>query len=260
MAHRVAPVALAGAAADGLGLELVDAAGREVADDHARVAEQAGVLVGAGDAAGADERVAQAIDARIGHGRDHHDELAAAPVDNVGDGGRVQRALRAIGADGFEAAGQQLGQVVAVIVLHVAGEPAQESHQSVALVVLVRRIGGAARLGGGDPSGEVALGAGERVGVDGDGGIGWHGPKITGIEAVMDGLGGFLDDMIGAAGEAEADTELGHTFGFGLGLGFRNIAVPSQARVPAQRVALGVLPVPGGRCGRHGGWIEVRKG
>src|SRR6266446_7263114 len=108
-AAAVAPVALAGRAADGLDLEDMFGAGRQASgEDLLRIAEQAAVHPRAGRAARAEERVAEAKVLRIRHRPDAQGLTADAGMDDVADDGLVQGRLRAIGAHRLEAAGQQL--------------------------------------------------------------------------------------------------------------------------------------------------------
>lgn len=201
VADGIAPVAVAGAAADGTDLELVVPAGREAVDGHvARVGEQAAVLPGAGRAIGTDEGVAHFVALRVGDGADADDELAGHAVDDVLDRGCFQRGGGAVRAHGVKAAGEQRGEVVATVLLHIAGQLAQQADERLALVVLVRRLGGAALRGGGDGlaegrerGGEVGL-CHRRRGVGGIA-VGFH----------VDGHGRLFQGVIGRRGEAEED-------------------------------------------------------
>ena len=249
MLHRVAPVGVLGAAAEGADLDGVGGAGGEaVHGEVARIGVDAAALVRAGGAARADGGVTQFVAVGVGDGGDLREELAGVAIEDVGDGGGGQGGLRAVHAHGVEAAGEQHGQVVAVPFLDVAGELAEQVNDDGALVVLVRGVGGAAYFGGGDGQAE----GGERRIEDNlrDGRVG-----IGGVaeEVGADGAAGFFEGVVGHVAEAEEDAELGHFFGCGLGL---DEAVVGQAgHVPCERVALGVLPVPGGRGRWHGGWV-----
>jgi hypothetical protein len=139
MPHRITPVAIPGAAADGAELEDVVLAGGEAVDRHgARLGEEAGAEPRALHGAGGGQGVAAFVHLRVRHRSDTVDELPAAAVANVLDRRRLERALGAVGRDEFESGGEDVGDVIVAELLHVAGEFPQEGDEDLAHVVLVR--------------------------------------------------------------------------------------------------------------------------
>ncbi len=198
MADGVAPVALAGAAAESADLEHIVAAGRQVIDLHAAGAfEIHRADEGTGRTVRADEGVTNVVAAGVFHGLHAQDELAGVAVDDVLDAGRLQGDGGGVGAGCLEAAGEQCGEVVAMIFLHIGGELTQQTDEDLPHVVLRRRVCRSAQFSGGDGGGEVRdtceqgrLGH-RRCGVG----------RLA-IEATVHGRGSFFEGMVGRAGKA----------------------------------------------------------
>jgi len=243
VAHGITPVAVAGAATDGADLELVHAAGRQAADGHAAgTGEEATALKGAWSATGADEGVTCLVGLRIVDTADAQDELAAAAVEDVLDRRRPQRDGGAVGAHGLKTAGQQLGQVIAMIFLHVTSHLTQQTGEGLTLGVLVGRIRRATLRSRSHGTAEGSHGRVQRGSGHRNDGIGRHRPEQAGVEVVMHGLALFEHGRVRGGGKAKEDAELVHTGGCGL----RQKSIPGQAgRIPAQRLALSVRSVPG---------------
>ena len=193
----IAPATLAGAAAESADLEHIGAAGRQVLDHHAAGAfEIHRADVGAGQTVRADEGVTNVVAAGVFHGFHAQDELAGVAVDDVLDAGRLQRNGGAVGAGCLEAAGEQRGEVVAMVFLHVGGELTQETDEGLAHVVLLRRVCGAARFSGGESGGEVRDTCEQ-------GRLGHRrcGEGRFAIKATVYGHGSFFEVMVGLVGK-----------------------------------------------------------
>src|SRR5205823_3809562 len=97
MPHRIAPVAIPGAAADGAELEDVVLAGSQAVDRHgARIGKEPGADPWALHGAGGGQGVAAFVHLRVRHRSDTVDELSAVAIANVLDRGRLERVLRAV--------------------------------------------------------------------------------------------------------------------------------------------------------------------
>ncbi len=227
MAHGIAPIGVARRAADSADLEGVVCAGCQAIHGHgAGVGEEAAILPRAGRAALADGGVTHFITAGIGDGTDAEDELAGVGIEDVADRRHGERRLRAVGAHGVEAAGEQRGEVVATVFLHITGELAEQIDEDVAFVVLIGRRRRAALLLRADGGAESVLRRLQRDGSDGRRGIGG-----VAVEVLEDFVGRLDETEVRSIGEAELDAEVGHMF---WGWWFREKSVPRQPRrIPA---------------------------
>ena len=108
MAGDVAPVALAGAAADGADLDIIcRAGGQAIERQRAGIGVQAAILPWAGCAISADHGIPKFVALGVGNGlAELYQQLAGIAVEKAEDEGRGQMCLDAAGAGGRESAGE----------------------------------------------------------------------------------------------------------------------------------------------------------
>lgn len=203
MADAIAPIAVAGGTADGAHLHLILGAGRQAVQAHgARVGIKSAGLPRAGRAA-RHRSVAHFVGLGIVNRRHLDEQLAGVAVVNVQNVRRVQFGLGAVAAHGFKAAGKEFRQIVAAILLHVAGQLPEQANQRVTFVVFVRRGLCAALFLRGDGGGkgrERGLQSSRRNRRRGIGGVAG--------EALDDGPGGVFKLVVASAAKTKEDAEL----------------------------------------------------
>ena len=132
---RRTPAAVTRAAANGPRLQGINRAGREAADDDA-------TRLRGGDGnhpvAGADF-ILHLIRPRIDHGLQPQGQLGADTVVNAQHQGRVERRLRAVGARGLEARGDQQRQVLRRHALHIGRNLPQRRDEHIERDIFGRR-------------------------------------------------------------------------------------------------------------------------
>ena len=135
MAGEGAPVALAGAAADGADLNVVIRAGSQAVEREATgIAAQAAVLPGANRTIRSDGGIPEFVALRVGNRfPELQQQLAGLAVEDADDERHGQRRLGVTGADCREPTGEQCGQTAIAIVFHITSQLPQQGHQGVAL-------------------------------------------------------------------------------------------------------------------------------
>ena len=211
MPDRIAPLGIAGAAADGADAEVVRATGDQAGHRHAarRLVHPGARPFAHRARAGGGVRgslTLRFVQARVGHRRHAQGQLAGAAVVDADDRRRVERGLGAAGARGVETAGKQFGQAVGRVALnrrlHVERELAQEADERLGRLILGgggRRAALRLRGNGVGERGESRLqvGGGHRRG-------GKHGVAVETRQNVP---GGFFEFMVRGARKAEQDAE-----------------------------------------------------
>jgi hypothetical protein len=197
----IAPIAVAGAAAQRADARLVDRAGRQVRQHDAPGLQKNARFPPAALA----NLNLDLIVARVGDGREPQRQLFGAFVQDGADGGRGELGLRAVLAGRLEAGGKQLGHIMFGDTLNVTGLTAQRAQQCRARAVLdgSRILPANAGDGHGLAKGVLQVGhfaqGHERRGI---GGIAGHG---------IDDLGGKnIQRRIGCSAETIGDAVILH--------------------------------------------------
>ena len=212
MRNGVAPIAVAGAAADAADLHHVDLAGREAVDGHgARTGEKAAALKRAGRATRVEQGVADFEALHVFQRLDAREELAAHAVFQAAEDGLGQRGACAIGAHRFEPAGKQRVELIAAGTLHIAGELAEDGDDNLPRGILGGSRRGASLRGVADGSLKGGQRRRKRRRRNGHGGVKGVAPQF-----IEDGEGGFLHGMIRGIRKTEQDAEMWHNGGFSM--------------------------------------------
>ena len=138
VADRVAPVAVAGGAADGAHVNGISGTGRQTAEKHRPgPRKQAAGLPGATDTVRSDRRLLQFVRPGVKHLLHVYRKLPGVAVIDDRDGRLRQWQLCTDGRGGLEPAREQRGKIVVAVALNVTGELAQKRNQLTALFVFV---------------------------------------------------------------------------------------------------------------------------